>query len=148
MDAECCDRTWSATASDRPRRASTDSAPVAGGDESSPVERMRALPLGAARAENCETRVAHGVGGTEMLLQPAAVERAHPVERRLIFDRPEAHDDGANSSDLKGAAQTKHTFAHSDFPEARVARREHRPLDAFQIQAGDLFSGENAVLVV
>src|SRR5262245_47651354 len=83
------------------------SAPVASGEEGSPVERKRALTARQARLEHRHTGVTNGVGRAGALLKALPVERAHPGSRRLVLNRPQANDDGAHAGDLKRALQAE-----------------------------------------
>ena len=116
--------------------------PIAGGDKGGPEEGMRALPVSAAIAQHAEAGVAHGIGGAEVPLQSTLVQGAHPETSPLVLDWPQAHDDGANARDLEGTAQPEYALASLYLSEPCVARREHGPLDAVQIERGDLRRSE------
>src|SRR6476619_311230 len=100
---------------------------------------MRALAARAARAKDAEAGLLHRVGGAEMFLQAAFVQRAHPESCRLVVDRPETHDHCSRAGDLKCPPEAEYALARFHFSEASVARRENRPLDTAQIQCRDLF---------
>ena len=108
---------------------------------------MRALASRAASAQHGEADLVHRIGRAEMFLQPALVQGAHPEASRLIVNGPETHDHAANARNLEGTTQTEYTLTRFDFAEARVARREHGPLDTAQIQRRDFFRGEDAIVV-
>src|SRR5688572_22784694 len=83
------------------RRSGTASplAPVAGGHETAPEERMGARASATTRSELAEARLAGGARRIESFARASPVERMHPGAGRFVFDRPQAHDDGVHSRD-------------------------------------------------
>jgi hypothetical protein len=119
--------------------------PVAGGDEAGPVKRVRGLPRGAALAQCVQIGLTDRINGGEPKHQARTIQLAHPIARRLVFDRPKAQDQRACSRHFKRAAQTQHALAGLHFTDAGIASREHGPLDTAQIERGDFLGGENSV---
>ena len=50
--------------------------------------------------------------------------------------------------DLERASKAKHALAGVNFPEPRVARRQHRPLDAREIERCHFFGSQDAVVFI
>ena len=80
--------------------------------------------------------------------KPGFVQGSHPGARGLIVNRPEAHDHRSRAGDLKRPAQTEHAFARPDLSEPGIARREHRPFDAVEIQRGHFLRGQDPIVLV
>src|SRR5581483_7023029 len=81
--------------------------PVSHSDEAGPIERMSAQAFFAAARERFKTCGADGFGGVEVIDEASAVERRHPVFRRIVADGPEAGDAGAGAGDLKSSAKSE-----------------------------------------
>ena len=108
---------------------------------------MRALMRRPAVTQDGEAGLLHGLCGVQLLLQAAFVQRAHPVSCGLIFDLPQAHDDGVHARDLECATQAEDAFSHLDHTQTRVAGREHGPFDPVEIEARDFLRCQDAILV-
>src|SRR5262245_13678074 len=106
------------------------SMPITHCNEAGPVKRMCTQSTRLSLVERTQARLADGVGGLELFVEAAVVERAHPHAGGLIFDGPQAHDDGVGSGNLKCAAETKHALACLDLAKAGVACGEHGPFSA------------------
>ena len=124
------------------------SAPIAGGDERRPVERVGAETFAAPIAENGQARFMHGIGGGTIAAEPALVKGAHPRAGGLVLYRPQAHDHRPDPRDLERSAKPEHAFPRLDLAYARVTRGEDGPLHAAQVQAGHLLRCEDAVVAV
>ena len=107
---------------------------------------MGGQAAGAALVQDAEPCGADGLGGRELLLEPALVEGPHPRSGGLVFDRPQAHDHRAHAGDLECAAQAEDAFSGFDLPESRVARRQHRPFRTLQVEPDHFLSGETKPL--
>jgi hypothetical protein len=71
------------------------------------------------------------------------------IHRRVfVVDRPQAHDHGSRTRDVKRAPQAEHALADADLADAGITRRQHGPFDGAQIERRDLFGGQNAVFIV
>ncbi len=121
--------------------------PITGRNERGPVERVSRLPSGSAGVQYGEVRLVHGISGIECLLQSTFIERTHPETGCIVLDRPEAHDDGADTSDLKRSAEAEHSFTRTHFPHPGVAGREHCPLYAREIESRHLFGRQDTVVL-
>jgi hypothetical protein len=73
-------------------------------------------------AEDGQSGLADCSRGVEPLLQAALIERAHPLARTVVFDGPQAHDDGPCSGDLKGAPKTEDAFTSFNLSQTGIAR--------------------------
>jgi len=122
--------------------------PVAGPHERAPIERMPSKALRPSRPQDRQGRTPYGGGRIQLLQQPASVERGHPLPGRVVLYRPQAHDHGPGTRHLEGSSQPEETFADPELTEAGVATGQNGPLDTIEVQCGDLFGGEHAVLLV
>src|SRR6185369_7598132 len=100
----------------------------------------------AAVTKHPHARVTNGLRGAGAVLESFLIQRAHPGSGRLVFYRPQAHDDGAHTSDLKGPPQADDAFAGLDLAESGFAGGEHGPLRAMEVERRDLFRGQDAVI--
>ena len=124
------------------------SAPIAGGNERRPVERVGAETFAAPIAENRQACFLHGICRGAIVLEAALVKGSHPCASGLILHRPEAHDDRTSSRNLEGSAKPEHAFPSRNLAHAGITRREHGPLHPAQVQAGYLLRGEDAVVTL
>lgn len=106
------------------------SMPITNCNEAGPVKRMCTQSTRLSLVQRAQARFADGVGGLELFVEAAVVQRAHPDAGGLIFDGPQAHDDGMGSGDLKCAAEAEDSLACLDLAKTGVARGEHGPISA------------------
>ena len=98
----------------RPQVAATALAPVASGDETRPIEGVGALALGTALAQHFTTRPLDGLCSGEALSKSSFIKLPHPLSDRFNLDRPQAHDQCPDASDLKRPPQALHALARSN----------------------------------
>ena len=121
------------------------SLPSAHGDERSPIERIRVLCLCPSVLQHGDTGSMHCIRSGKPFLKAPLIERPHPYSRRLVIDRPEAHDHRACAGHLKRTSQPENTLSCLDLPDARVAGGQYSPLHSSEVQRCNLFRRENAV---
>ena len=90
----------------------------------------------------------HGIGGGAIAVEPALVKGLHPRAGGLVLYRPQAHDHRPGPRDLERSAKPEHAFPSRNLAHSRVARGEHGPLHAAQVQAGHLLRCEDTVVTV
>lgn len=87
-----------------------------------------------------------GRGG--IAAQPLVVKGAHELARERVVDRPEGHDHAVDAGHAEGSLKPENPFAVVQFAIAGVAGRQNSPLDAAQIQRGNLLGGDDRGLVL
>ena len=95
---------------------------------------MRALLACTAIAQHAEAGFAHCVCRVEPLHETAFVQRSHPDTSTPVLYLPEAHHDRSRSRHLERTSQPEHALPCPQLTEAGIARREHCPLDALEVQ--------------
>jgi hypothetical protein len=88
-----------------------------------------------------------GVDRLLPLLPEVVVEQGQEGGGGLVVHLPQASHDVAAAAQVEGPLQAEDALAPGRLPQTRVARREHRQVQAAQVEPGDGLAGEQAAVV-
>lgn len=121
---------------------------IPGSDKAAPVVGVTGQSVGATLAQHREACGTHRFVGSETALEPGAIECSHPLASRLVLHWPEAHDERANSGDLKCTPQSENPLPGLHHAGSGIASGQHGPLDAGEIHRADLLGREDPIFGV
>ena len=114
-------------------------APISDGYEAGPVEGMSTFFRHATISKHGQCSLAGRRRGVQIASESTLVQRAHPLARGFIINRPQAHDQRSCPSNPKRPPETEDALPDSYLTNASITGREYYPLRVTKVEPGDFF---------